>query len=91
MMLLGASEIGRFSEACNQFVMVGQSGVVPSPYCHVFLSSETHNAIRADIMESKNILSWRGPVRIIKVQLLALHRTPQDSHPVPDSIVQMLL
>lgn len=54
---LGASEIGRFSKACNNFVMAGQSEVVPSPCCHVFLSSQTHNAIRADIMESQNMLN----------------------------------
>lgn len=36
-------------------------------------------------------MSWKGFTRIIEVQLLALHRTLQLSHPVPKSIVQTLL
>lgn len=34
------------------------------------------------------MLGWKGPSRII--QPLALHRTPQEGHPEPESIVQML-
>lgn len=40
--------------------------------------------------EPRNILTWKGFTRIIKVQLLSLHRTPQESHPVPESTVQTL-
>lgn len=36
-------------------------------------------------------MGYKGFTRIIRVQLLALHRTPQQSHPVPQSIVQTFL
>ncbi|XP_023782147.1 type II inositol 3,4-bisphosphate 4-phosphatase isoform X6 [Cyanistes caeruleus] len=43
------------------------------------------------ITESHNIFNWNGINRHHQVQLLALHRTSQESHPVPESFVQMLL
>lgn len=44
------------------------------------------------IMESLNILIWKGPIRIIKTQLLALHKALQQSHHVPEHVIpcQML-
>lgn len=47
--LLGASEIGRVSEACNWFLTVGQSTAFTSPNCHILLSSQMHNAVGANI------------------------------------------
>lgn len=40
---------------------------------------------------SQRILNWKGSTGITKVQLLSLHRTPQQSHPVPGSIAPALL
>lgn len=38
---------------------------------------------------SHNIIEY--PKGIIELQLLAFHRTPQESHHVPESIIQTLL
>lgn len=40
------------------------------------------------ILESWNMLNWKRPIRI-RVQLLALRRTSQESHRVPEHIVPM--
>lgn len=39
------------------------------------------------IIESWNIPNWKGPTRIIEVQLLALLTQPQQSHHMPESVV----
>lgn len=31
---------------------------------------------------NQNILTWKGPIRISEVQLLAPHRTPHSSNPI---------
>lgn len=41
-------------------------------------------------MESWNILNGKGPTRIPEIQLLALHRTTQQSHRGPESAVPTL-
>lgn len=42
-------------------------------------------------LQSQNSWSWKGSLRIIKVQPLALHRTPRESQHVPESSVQTSL
>lgn len=49
MILQGASEIHRVSDACNLFLMAGQSTVFSSPPCQVLLSSQMHNAAGANV------------------------------------------
>jgi len=60
-MLLGASEIGRASKACNQLLVVGQATGFTSLHCHVVLISQMHNTVEANIflcdVYSKNDLS----------------------------------
>lgn len=41
-------------------------------------------------LKPQNVLSWKGPTRFTDIQLLAVPRTPQESHCVPKSIVQTL-
>lgn len=41
-------------------------------------------------VESQNMLSWNGPIRIIKSNSWLCTKQPQESHPVPESVQNLL-